>query len=378
MRKTFKNFLLNLILSFVSLILLFIVSEFFVFRFVLVASDMPTPDFINDIVRFQKNQEGIYRVKNEIKAKFKINSNGWNSGHQKYSESKDSNIYRVAIIGDSYISAFQVAYNKSVAERLEAKLASKRFQVYRFGIDGAPLSQYLHMLRREVVRYAPDLIIVNLVHNDFSESYEFKPGVYTSSFMKLKLENGIVTEEKNPTPYESPWYNWIRESATWRYFAYRQKVRFNILRNIILGKKSKNKHQYQANIDISLLDKNTIKNKVITNYILRSMRNICDTNKIRLLLLMNADCGSIYKRIEDTKLYETGALKLNRMVADIAQKYNIDFLDLHKVFSKNYLVNKKRFRFKYDGHWNSYAHEVVADTLSSYIRYNIKPPFLSK
>ena len=169
-----------------------------------------------------------------------------------------------------HISAFQVAYNRSIAEQLESKLGNRRFQVYRFGIDGAPLSQYLHMLRHEVLQYNPDLVIVNLVHNDFDESYSFKPGVYTSAFMKLKLENDIVANELNPIPYEMPWYNWIRESATWRYLAYRQQIRFKALRNIILGK-NKNHRNYQANIDASMVEKKAKNNQIITDYIFRNI-----------------------------------------------------------------------------------------------------------
>lgn len=367
-----KSILANFTLSLASMLLFVLFLEFIVFRFFLLAPDMPTPDFINDVVRYKPGQEGFYRVKNEIKAKFRINNSGWNSVHNEYNVKKNSNKYRIAIIGDSYISAFQVAYNKSVAEQLESKLGNKHFQVYRFAIDGAPLSHYLHMLRKDVLRYSPDLVVINLAHNDFHESYEFKPGVYTSAFMKLKIENDMVSEELNPIPYKTPWYNWIRESATWRYLAYRQQIRFNILRKIILGE-NKNNRKYQANIDVSMVEEKAKNNQIITDYIFRNIKNICDRENIRLLILIDGDRGSIYKKIGANQLYDKGALRINRMAAFVAEKYNIGFLDLHSVFEEDYSKNNKSFSFVNDGHWNGYAHGLVADTLASYIVTNIIP-----
>lgn len=368
--------LANAALLFVSILLLFIVLEFIVFRFFLVAADNPTPDFVNGVVRFKPGQEGVYRVKNEIEAEFRINTNGWNSGHKEYTTTKSSSKYRIAIIGDSYILALQVAYNKSVAEQLESKLGNRSFQVYRFGIDSAPLSQYLHMLRNEVLLYSPDLVVVNLVHNDFDESYEFKPGVYASSFMKLKIEGDTVSEEVNPISYETPWYNWIRESATWRYLAYRQQIKFGVLRKIILGE-NENSKKFQANIDVSMLEKKAKNNQIITDYIFRNIKNICDSKSISLLILIDGDRGSIHENIEADQLHDEDVLSINRMAAFVADKYSIEFLDLQNVFKEDYLIRKKPFNSINDGHWNAYAHDLVADTLANYIRSNTKPNALS-
>ncbi len=46
-------------------------------------------------------------------------------------------------------------------------------EVLRFGMDGAPLSQYPHVLRRDVPAFKLDVVLVQLIHNDFDESYRF-------------------------------------------------------------------------------------------------------------------------------------------------------------------------------------------------------------
>ena len=68
------------------------------------------------------NQNGVFRKKNEIEANYRINEQGWNSGHKSYKTTKQEGVYRITIIGDSYIEAFNINYNNSLAEKLEKKL----------------------------------------------------------------------------------------------------------------------------------------------------------------------------------------------------------------------------------------------------------------
>lgn len=111
------------------------------------------------------------------------------------------------------MAGFQVDYQKSIAEQLESKLGNNKTEVYRFGIDGAPLSQYLEMLRKEVLKFKPNLVIVNLIHNDFNESYTSVGGVFKSAFLKLKIKNGEVSQEITPKKLQPPWYNLIRNNS---------------------------------------------------------------------------------------------------------------------------------------------------------------------
>ena len=76
-------------------------------------------------------------------------------------------------------------------------------EVLRFGMDGAPLSQYLHMLRREVSAFKPDLVVVLLIHNDFDESYRFLKTRYASAFLKIGVdEEG--RPRRSPPPISRP------------------------------------------------------------------------------------------------------------------------------------------------------------------------------
>jgi DNA polymerase III epsilon subunit-like protein len=349
----------------------FILLEFFVFRFVLVASDFPKLDFVDGVLKYEPEQDGIYRVKNEVKGKFKINESGWNSKYDQYEINRSGSKLRVAVIGDSYVEALHVNYDESLAEQIELAFDSGRLEAYRFAVSGAPLSQYLHILRKETLKYSPDLVVIIVVHNDFDESYLSTPGVYTRSFLKIRIVNGAVEGEVSPVEYERPWYAFIRNSATWRYLAYRQQIRFSSLRNLFFRKQKQERHTYQANIEVSGLDTKMARNQLVTEYIFKEMRELCKRNNAQLLIVMDGERDGIYKSVDHVSAKPRSPLRLNRMAKSVAEEYHIDFIDLQPVFQKDFTINRKSFDFSCDSHWNTYGHKVVANTIAGFIKSNL-------
>src|SRR5262245_42705846 len=233
-----------------SLALFLVVCELVVFRFVLLASDVPANAFVNGLVRYAPNQAGVWRVRNEIAAPFAINAQGWNSGGGDYLLPRTPGVQRIAVIGDSYVEALQVAHNASFAERAATELTRDRPpEIYRFGISGAPLSQYLHVAEREASHYAPDWIVVVLVHNDFDESLTPAVGRYTSSFLRVRVAGGKV-EEVAPQPWRPGWRERLLRTATARYLYYRWQVRPALVRNLLVPA-ARADTQYSANVDIA-------------------------------------------------------------------------------------------------------------------------------
>jgi len=311
----------------------------------------------------------VSRFRNEYRARYRVNSEGWNSKYEHYSINKSQAKLRLTVIGDSFVQARQVDFDKSLAERLEQKLGSDRYEVYRFGVSAAPLSQYLQVFRTEVVNYSPDLAIFVLIHNDFEESYNFELGRYTTSFLRLKLESGRV-EEIAPRKYERPWYSWIRGSATYRYLVDRQHLNIQSVKNFVNYYRFKT--EFQANIDVSNVGDRARFDELATDYVFRRIKEIAESRSIRLLMVMDGDRRSIYKGVPSDRLYARGALMLNKMAQRLAKKYNIAFIDLHPVFEENYRLNKKSFDFENDTHWNEYGHEIAARAIYQHLRDDIE------
>jgi hypothetical protein len=339
-----------------SLLVFLLVSEFVIFRFIFLPSDMPENRFIENVIRYRPNQSGIYRKKDDIIAEYRINSQGWNSKHTEYSMKRNPGKMRVAIIGDSYVEALQVPYTESMAEQLERLLGSDKAEVFRFGIGGAPLSQYLYMFEREVIRFSPDLVVILMVHNDFDESFRFRQGRYTSSFMKLQLRNSAVVGELQPYPYKQDWKDRIRATALARYFYYRQDVRGNMLPFF-----RKQSIPYEANIDVAAVQNVQGDIEVVTDYSFGRIKAVATANNTHLLLLMDGVRSDIYNESS------SNASVLNGIAQKTSERHTIPFMDLHDYLMADWKEHKMRFEFLSDNHWNEHGHQIAAKAIKDYI-----------
>lgn len=352
-------------LSLATLVLFFALCELVVFRFVWLASDAPANAFVDDCVRYRPHQSGVWRVRNEIAAPYRINGQGWNSGIGDYARARRPGMGRIAIVGDSFIEALQVPYNRSVGEDLAADLGAAsdkggdKIEVYRFAISGAPMSQFLQMIEHVVVHYRPDWVVVQIVHRDFDDSYKFKQGRYTSSFLKLRVEDGRVVGEIPPTPWRPGMIEWLRQTATARFFLYRWQVRPQLLVDLLLPQAHAT---VAANTEIDAVLKDVKGVRAVTDYLFGRMDAAVHAMGARLLLAMDGDRYAIYRG------QASPALELNRIAAATAARHQIPFVDLEPVFRADWQANHRRFDFDADSHWNEHGHAVAAAAIAAALR----------
>ena len=82
------------------------------------------------------------------------------------SPAKSAGVYRIAVLGDSYIEAPQVAVTDRVTEQLEAELnrrgvlAPLQVEVLNFGFSAYGTMQELQVLKQDVWQFHPDLVIL--------------------------------------------------------------------------------------------------------------------------------------------------------------------------------------------------------------------------
>ncbi len=358
---------LSLILGSILIFLLF--CELVVFRFVWLASDAPWLDFVNDVVRYAPNQEGVWRIRDEIAAPYRINEQGWNSGTGDYAIARKPGVPRVALIGDSFVEAMQVASTASLAAMLAPALSGsgRPTEVYRFGISGAPLSQYVHMLEREAVRYRPDWVVVVVVHNDFDESYQFKLGRYTSSFMKFRVEDAKVVRELPPTPWRRDSIEWLRQTATWRFMRIRRGMRADAIADWLwTNRAGAAVPEYAANVEIRSTLAERPEVMAVADHAVVRLATLASGIEARLLIVMDGDRHAIYQGSSSS------ALELNRIMLAAAGRHGVNFLDLHQIFEAHWTAHHQRFDFNADGHWNELGHSVAGAAIAERIRRSLK------
>ena len=355
--RTLKNIVL---VTAPTIVVMLLLLELF-FRFVIPATDPPMSRF--------DEEERIYSFSSEretgrttfgrfagIKARWRINNMGWNYPVD-YHPVREGKL--IAVIGDSYIEAFQVDIDESYPYLLHGMLQPD-YEVYAFGKSGAPLSQYLHMSRYVNRHFDPDIIVFNIIHNDFDESVrELYPG--KSYFMQIDFEkDGSITETVPRPNYAFPQYTaWKRivyKSALFRYLDINLNVRS--WRRRIAGLDT---GRYEANVQPVELMRNRDIVYRATDY---CIGKIAEENRDRrVIFVFDAPKGTIYRN----ETHESHVLWLHGMMAELCSKYGMELLDLIPYMENDYASKGIEFNSEIDGHWNEYGHEFVAHVLYDYL-----------
>jgi hypothetical protein len=342
-----------------------LVLEFVVFRYILVPDDLLPNKTIDTVVRYEPNRRATFRYPDGSETRVTINAQGWNSRHNRYEVAKPDGTRRVAVIGDSYVHNKFVNPEQSFTALLEDKLTAsgETAQVYRFGMDGAPLSQYLHVLRTEVLKYDPDVVVIPLIHNDFDEMYRGIKTRYASSFMKLRKSDCGTVVEIPPSTFRPGLADKLRRFATFRYLYYETNLYLYAKRWINAlywgGNEDWDPAFVSSAVDIRKINDHEA-NRFFARYVMREFQKLSAEHGFKLLFIMDGVRDAIYERREPMD-YEVG--RLNKIAREVTGEFGIPFVDLHEAFAADYAVYGKRFEFPYDWHWNMRANQLIADVL---------------
>jgi hypothetical protein len=159
-------------------------------------------------IALKPDKEGWYH--GEGKAYLKINSLGYRDiEHRKQ---KPPGVFRIAVLGDSFTEARQVDIAATFWKRLEAHLqgrpefSNRRVEVLNFGIGGYGPTQEFLTLKKHVLDFSPDLVIlafcpgndlssnskqiVSQVNRSFTPFYVLRDGqlVLDNSFRDLSID----------------------------------------------------------------------------------------------------------------------------------------------------------------------------------------------
>lgn len=345
--KTLKKILF---VTLPTIFIVLIILEVF-FRTVIPASDPPRGFYYEKEKMWSfsnKKRKGICTFGRfaEIRTRWSLNNMIWNYPIDYYPK-VDKKL--IAVIGDSYIEAFAVNVGENYPFLLREKLKND-YEVYAFGKSGAPLSQYLHISRYVNKHFDPDILIFNLVHNDFDESIqELYPNNYR--FLQVSInEHDSITE----TIPHKPLKKFINKSALVRYLF------FNLHADILLTTKK----NYEANINADDVKKNKALIFKSTNYLVKTIRE--ENSDKRIIFVIDAPRSNIYKNT----LNKSNVLWMNEMMRNICANNNIEYIDLTPYMLEDFQKNGKRFESDYDSHWNEYGHEFVANVLYEYLKNN--------
>jgi hypothetical protein len=360
MKKIFKNILF---VTIPMLLVLFIVLEI-LSRIFFPGSDRPNVDYdeVNHIVKYgrENGTRGLFTIGNfaQQRGRWRVNNDGWNSPID-YFPAKKAGVKRIAVIGDSYIEAWQVDAEKKYPSLLDDSLGDK-YEVYSFGVSASPLSQYLHVSRYVEKTYSPDIYIFNLVHNDFHESINGL--AFTPFFMTIKMDNDSSFTEIQPVKPERshnkiPGGNILKQSSFFRYVYDNLK-----LKDKFISKDGSKEDEMNVKVADIMDKKDSL--RAIAGYLLKKIK--AELGNKEIIFIMDAPRTNIY----NGDMEKSKVAWLNVMVAGYCKELNMPFIDLTPLMTEDYKKNGKHFESKYDNHWSEYGHQFVAGVLFNYFKNN--------
>ena len=354
-RERMLTILKNLfLLTFPAVLFTFLLLEL-IFRFVIPAAAPPHVYFdpSEQILRFDVNgpRSGTYTVGNlaQERGRWRINNFGWNSEIDYHRDR--SGKPRVAIIGDSYIESLQPDVEETMPGLLRQQIGDK-VDVYSFGISSAPMSQYLHMSRYVTRNFDPDILVFNIVGNDFEENL-CEVG-WLLGMMCLD-DTGAQIKESEIIPY-SPSFarRWARRSSLVRYMVLNLQLGTGAFEAVAGSRKL---NVAPVGSAPAPLDRRRVENAI--DYLLRT---IAEENSERsVIFIMDGPRRTLYGETSP-ELDETAPWK-NSLLREITIKYEFRYIDLTNEFRRKYEQDGKKFNSEQDYHWNKYGHSVVAGAL---------------
>jgi len=354
--RWFKYFVF---LSFPAVVLTFLALEL-VFRYAIPAADPPHAYFDPEYQIFRFDANGPRTGKNsvgnlaQLQANWRVNNMGWLSDIDYRTGARDKPL--VAIIGDSFIVALQVDAKDSLPSRLR-QLVGDEFEVYGFGSSGAPLSQYLQMSRYVNRVFDPDILVFNVVHNDFDESLcDLR---HPLGMLCLRDDQREIRETEIVPYTPSKVRRLARKSSLVRYLFLNLELAARFPRSVEPPEK---RIATRATADGRLELEGRIERAV--HYILG---RIAEENPGKTVIFMiDGPRRYIYGgELDPRSEYE---LRMTRLLEKRTNQHGFHFVDLTNYFSEAFEANHLKFESKYDKHWNEVGHAVAAQALAGALK----------
>lgn len=289
---------------------------------------------------------------------FRSNSLGFKD--KEHSFEKPEGVFRVLILGDSYVEAVEVIQEHHITNKLEA-LAKKRgiqLEAIGMGMSGHGQTHQLHNYEVLGKKFDPDLVVSLFCFNDLRDNHS------NLAIHKITDDGKLVTNWSAP-PQESALKKLVLREILNRTEAY------HVVRYMMGGL-----HQFMeapekffqppkklvAEASPEEYPKNPGVRQIFERLVLELKGTIqAEEGKKMLALMVSADVRQPYSMIAPMYDYVENVYRANA----------IPVINSHRMFIEKSKQTGELPHFDYDLHWNSNGHEWAAEQVWDYIETNV-------
>ena len=267
----------------------------------------------------------------ETKVDYKLNAEGFRDKDRAITTDK----YRIMVIGDSFVwgvGAEQNGLFTALLEKMDPDL-----DVMNVSVPGWATNQEYFYLENYGLQYKPDMVIVMFfIENDL---------IGNGVFEKDGYKNYGLPETKEKT-YNKFSIKYVQDHSRIYRLWKRKRRDLKVIWGMdpILSEYRDDSVEWQA-----------------TKKWISKFKELADRNNIRLIFVLTPGRNQFFLK-KDRDIPQ-------KMLGGYLRSIGVPYIDLFPVFAEIKASGKKDWGyFKYDGHWDGYGHEVVADTLYPVIK----------
>lgn len=329
--------------------------------------------------------------------KVTTNSEGFNS--LNYPVTKADGVFRIVMLGDSFVEGLQVPLEKSFHSLLEEKLNARpdkkyRYEVIPLGHSGNGTYLNLLYLQNYGLKYKPDLVINGfLVGNDFrddslrlTQEYSDQTGdkvVFQKPFPVFDDKGQLAPFKKAETPVKRNWSRQVLGHSALAVYLYGKynEIRSNFYTRshqavpmLANNATSAAKNNLPVDYQVFIRDYPTYWNDVWANEdrLLTNFKDIAKSSSAKFLLVSLTEPFRVHESLALKGGYQDKTKfdfdKAETLLSDMSSRETFPYLPLVPVFRVRAKVEPdKMTAFSCDGHWNETGHAWAADALYDYL-----------
>lgn len=291
---------------------------------------------------------------------WRVNNDGWSS-LVDYLPAEERDRPLVALFGDSYIQAFDSDPEQHVDVYL-ADALSTRVDVYSFALGGFCLEQYVALGRYVSAEYAPDVLVLFVGANDVEDSMR-EYGVLSPYLWQIEA-SGTGYVEVPPTGIYSAsrFARPARRSALFNYLHYNADLPLPGMRAAAIPSPAVDGAAGGASgegADASIDARSWEELLPAARHMVGRLR--AENPGVPIVFAWQGEHYLTEQELLTTPLYFDG----RAIEAACEGSADCYFLDLRRVFSRDWASNHQRFEAADGIHWTAYTNRLVAGAVAS-------------
>jgi lysophospholipase L1-like esterase len=281
-----------------------------------------------------------------------VTINGQGLRDRSYSYQPPEGVFRIVVLGDSFVWGFGVEQDEIFTEIMEQ--SQNNLEVINLGISGYSTDQEYLLLKQEGLKYNPQLILLMVFENDVADN-TLSVNYHIYPKPRFSIVNGELVLTHRPSPKVS-----LFRRA--HYFLRTHLVAYNHLTRVLAYNSAppiKRARDMIADIGLWLSGRENQDPYRLLFAILDEMKALAEAHDAQLVIVEIAT-HKMALDFDNTRPDE---------LAEYCRRRGLPFLDLAGPFQEHLESNDdESLQLTHDPHWNAHGHALAARIISSYLQ----------